>query len=703
MKSFNNLFSIHKLSLYVVLVVSGPSCAYAQVSNPLELFALDGKRNIMAEENFGIINGKITTRVHHGDIGTISGLFAPPYASSNFLLEPRLFGEKVHTSGYRWYPFEVQREGSINGISVKTATVMPHGNRAALIAMTFSNQTGADILMPIQFHIEGGLDYVERWEFSRPRAERKTINRSEVNRLIKSNEAGSIVIATDIPELDWFELGSRWDAKITVPAGRDITFHIVVEIVEPGATGEAVSVILQNPALTIQQATKTHIRQVEDMFEKLPRFSASDKRLEDYYYRSLVTLLTNKWEVPEFVLQPYYGSGGVIGGCVGNYLWEFGLPAQIFPLYDPQASASHIKQFLKVDMTKHYLFEPMTGKGGGVWYQVNQDKIVELIYYYILHTGDVGFLDELVEGKSIYNHMLQNALFGDDLNKAITLVDYGEDGENHLELRRGYPYRGIMPDVNALRYLTYIRAYELTKLVGKPMGQLLARAEELKDLLKHELWSTKDQWFFFRYDGKKDIRYTNFMYTLIGTGVFDAEVEQGLLSHLNEREFLGDYGIHSISKLDPAYDQVDIDHGGGGSYMAFPPLICQRLYNAGFAKAADDLLERHLWWGERLPYWGDSKVANYMGYREDTPLQSDFDACTGAQTFIFGLFGVKVGLDGSVTVNPTVPSFPPEIRLEGLKIRDKEISITANETEYRVMANGKSHRAPIGIPIVLAP
>ena len=83
------------------------------------------------------------------------------------------------------------------------------------------------------------------------------------------------------------------------------------------------------------------------------------------------------------------------------------------------------------------------------------------------------------------------------------------------------------------------------------MGQLLARAEELKDLLKHELWSTKDQWFFFRYDGKKDIRYTNFMYTLIGTGVFDAEVEQGLLSHLNEREFLGDYGIHSISKPRP--------------------------------------------------------------------------------------------------------------------------------------------------------
>ena len=697
-----NRFLVYLLALSMVSATSNLRCIYAQ-SDPLELFALDGQRNIMAEENFGIINGKITTRVHYRDIGTFSGLFAPPYASSDFLLETRLFGEKVPTFDYRWYPFEVRREGEINGIAVKTLTVLADGKRAGLMALTFTNETGMDILMPIQFHIQGGVNYVGRWEFMWPKATDKTATAIDGSRLIKSNREGSIIIDSDIPGLEWFELGARWETKITVAAGAEVTYHVAVEMGGPDITGKAVSSILLNPVEATQQARATHVQHVRDILDKLPRFSASDKRLEDYYYRSLVTLITNKWQVPEFILQPYYSSGAVIGGCVGNYLWEFGLPAQIFPLYDPQASASHIKQFLKVDMTKHYLFEPMTGRGGGVWYQVNQDKIVELIYYYVVHTGDVDFLDEVVEGKRIYDHMLQNALFGDNLHKKVTLVDYGEAGENHLELRRGYPYRGVMPDVNALRYLTYIRAYELTKLVGKPMEKLLTRAEALKDLLKRELWSEKDQWFFFRYDGKKDIRWTNFMYTLIGTGVFDEQVEQGLLSHLNEREFLGGYGIHSISKLDPAYDQSDIDHGGGGSYMAFPPLICQRLYNAGFAKEADDLLLRHLWWGERLPYWGDSKMANFMWYRDDTPLQSDFDSITGAQTFIFGLFGVKVGLDGSITVNPTVPSFSPEIRLEGLKIRGKHINITANATDYHVVVDGKEYHAPIGTAIALTP
>ena len=113
----------------------------------------------------------------------------------------------------------------------------------------------------------------------------------------------------------------------------------------------------------------------EKLFEK-------GGKLEKYYYRSLVNLIMTKWNVPEFVVQPYYGTGAVIGGCVGNYLWAFAIPAQIFPLYDPVAFRDHIKQFLKTDITRHFLFEPMSGDGGGPWYPVNQDKIIEAIYLF---------------------------------------------------------------------------------------------------------------------------------------------------------------------------------------------------------------------------------------------------------------------------------------------------------------------------------
>ena len=685
--------------LYMVLFFQSLLPTVAQEINPSELFALEGSRNIMKEQNFGIINGHATCRVNYHDVGTISSFFAPPYASSDFLMELRLFGEQVATHNYRWYPFEVRRSGEINGLEVSTITTLPHGRRAGLMVVRLHNRTGDSLVAPVQLHIQGGLNYVERWDFQRPDARGKTGNSVENGVMARENKDGRMVVATDFPGMEWFELGSRWDTRVTLAPGEEREYHIGMELGGTELPRNTVQSLLANADSEVAAARQHHTDEVNQLLNRLPRFYASDKRLEDYYYRSLVTLLTNKWDVREFALQPYYGSGAVIGGSVTLHLWEFGLPAQIFPLYDAGIAKAHIKQFLKVDITKRSRFEPMTGEGAGSWYQVNQDKIIELIYYYVLHTGDAGFLHEVVDGLTVYEHVLKNALFGDDLDKEVTLVDYGDIGENHLELQRGYPYRGVMPDVNALRYLSYIRAYELSKLAGKPVAPLPERAEALKALLKRELWSERDRWFHFRYDGKGDIRYTNFMYTLIGTGVFDEEVERGLLSHLNGREFLGEYGIHSISKLDPAYDQVDIDHGGGGSYVAFPPLICQRLYNAGFAEAADDLLERHLWWGERLPYWGDSKVANYMGYREDTPLQSDFDACTGAQAFIFGLFGVKVGLDGSITVNPTVPSFSPEIRLEGLKIRGREITIEAKGDRYTVTVDGKTLTAESGKPM----
>src|SRR5690606_18136354 len=334
----------------------------------------DGNKNLMLEENFGIINGRVTTRVHHQDVGTISGLYAPPYASSDFLLEMTLFGERVQTTGYRWYPYKVIREGEVNGVAVTSNTVLTADHRAGLLRMTFHNQTGVAVVMPIQFHIRGGLNYTDKWEFARPKGDRKTQNTVTSSNLTKSNTEGSIILSSDIPDMVWFELGSRWDTKIMLGAGETASYHLAFEIGAPNMKGEAVSDILNDPERAINDARDRYTNQVKDIFTALPRFSALDKRLENYYNRSLVTLITNSWQVPEFILQPYYGSGGVIGGCVGNYLWEFGLPAQLFPLYDPQASKEHIKQFLKIDNTRIFLFYPMKGYAGGQWLTEVQDQ-----------------------------------------------------------------------------------------------------------------------------------------------------------------------------------------------------------------------------------------------------------------------------------------------------------------------------------------
>ena len=69
---------------------------------------------------------------------------------------------------------------------------------------------------------------------------------------------------------------------------------------------------------------------------------------------------------------------------------------------------------------------PSTEQGDGPTYLVNQEKIIGCIYYYVLHTGDVSFLEEQINGKSILDWVFHYATFGDDLSKPAVLVDYGE-------------------------------------------------------------------------------------------------------------------------------------------------------------------------------------------------------------------------------------------------------------------------------------
>ena len=231
-----------------------------------------------------------------------------------------------------------------------------------------------------------------------------------------------------------------------------------------------------------------------------------------------------------------------------------------------------------------------------------------------------------MNGKTVLDWVVDHATYKDDFSQPAVLLDYG-GGNNHLELRRQYRYDNYMPDLNGRRYNNYILAWRLTGLSGNRNEALRERALNLKPFLKSELWSPQDRWFFFRFaNGKRELRYTVQMYKMFGGGVLDSEQEEGLLSHLNQEEFLSDYGLHSMSKKDPAYDQVDIDNGGGGICTAFVPRIAELLYASGHSAQAEDLFARVLWWSERVPYWSDSMVANQIEYRKDTPLQNQFDA-----------------------------------------------------------------------------
>ncbi len=665
-----------------------------------DLFALEGRDNIVEEAHFGIVNGLATIGVNYKDIGSVAGLWAPPYVSSDFAVTVKVSGKPIATDTYTWLPFEVQRRGKIESIEADTATMLCPGMRGGMIAVELKNAASDAKTLSIELGISGTLDRVVNWEFQR--AESHSSTTASFNGSVVTLSQGDIAIAvgTNLDGSSWNADGKRWQGEISLPASETRTWYVAFAIgPEPEAVA-ACAKALAAPGATLEAARAEYQRHVDDLFAKLPAFDSDNASLVRLYNRSLVHLIMNRWDVPEFVLHPYYSTGSVKGGCVCNYLWNFGETWELLPLYDPAAMREHIKQFLKTDLVEHFAFMPVTGEAFGPWYMVNQEKIIGLIYYYVKNTGDTAFLRDTVAGKTILDWVVFHATVKDDTSKPVALIDYGPSN-SHLELRRGYPYNHVMPDLNGRRYMNYRMAAALCDIADRPEPNLLERASALKALLKQELWDSEAQWFWFEDDkGAKDLRYTVQLYKLFGSGVLDPDEEMGLLAHLNETEFLSEQGLHSMSKTDIAYDQVDIDNGGGGICTSFTPQIAERLYKSNHAGRADDILRRILWWGERMPYWGDSLVANSIDYRKDTPLQCTLDGIAVAQCIIFGMFGVDAGLDGVVTINPHLPPYATRIALKGLKLRGKTFDIEVSGARYSVSVDGMTHGQPLGKPFM---
>ena len=692
------------LAVYILaaLLASAESSTCAAPAASTEdgnsVFDMEGQQIIQDEANLGIIHGKLTASIPYRNVAGISGLWSPPYVSSNFMFDGRIAGQRIPTTKWKWRPYQVERQGKLGDVSVASTTTLIYGHRAAVVS--FQVENSGDAAVPLEFFTLAWLDSVRDWDFARPDSRTEALPDASGSLLTLRQGDMAIVVGVDSQETAWEVSGNLGHAVTSIPANQSSTISVVVTIGAADEAAASVATILADVAGSLAAAKKEYARQVDALFEKLPTLDSDNAQLVRWYNRSLVHLLTNRWELPDFVLQPYYSTGGMNGGCVANYLWDFGEPWELFPLYDAPASRAHIKHFLSLDLMKHFNFMPITGEANGPWYMVNQEKIIGLVYYYVLLTGDKTFLDDTVDGKSILDHMVLHAMFGDDVSKPMALIDYGPSG-SHLELRRGMPYNHVSPDLNARRYANYLRAATLCDLAGKPAPYLRERAELLKPLLKAELWDANARWFSFKnLEGRRDLRYTVQMFKPVGSGVLDKECEEGVLSHLNDEEFLSAYGLHSLSKRDPAFDQLDYDNGGGGICTCFPGQIIERLYQAEKPELAADLMSRLLWWGDVMPYWGDSSAANCIDYRRDTPLQCTFDGTTAAQCIIFGTFGVRVRPNGDIEFRPHQLPFASKMSLHGIKVRGQVFDVRVDGPEYEVRTPHKAIACQIGKSVV---
>lgn len=685
------------------------------------VFAFRSENSVIEEKDLGIAARVASVLTPASSVTALGGLQACPYTNTGMSFDVRIGGERIPVSRWHWLPTAMLREGERGALAVRTLTAMLYDGRGAVEKITVKNKTDAPLSVPLQVMYRGVTRREERWEFSIPAPSRSTLaDYFEKDGMIGSAADGcSFLITSSLEGMKMFRAAYLWENELTLPAHTEVTFYFSVHIGPDAACMAEAKATAGRYEEHIEQSFDYLSGEVARIHNVLPRLHSSDPELDAYYYRCLVTYILCRWDNPELCVMPYFSTGSVNGACMCSYLWDWCGGLMLHPVYDAETNKRQIRALLRNDLTRSFALNPVTSGPVGPWYQVNQEKIILMVYHHVLTTGDRAFLFEDVNGKTVIEHMREQAYVCDDPTREVALYDYGVgkleparpgwrgaeymwygEGNDHLELRLGIPYHGVMPDLNARRYMNYMRVYELTCVAGMPDEVLPKRAAALKEKLR-ALWNEEARWYDFVAGGKRDTRYTVQMFKFLNSPVIDAHEREGLISHLNEREFLSKFGLHSMSKLDAAYDQDDIDNGGGGICTHFTNQVCAQLYEIGEDALASDILSRILWWGTRLPYMGDSCAANMMVNREDTPLQGDISSVSGAQMIFYYVFGIRPQFDGTVKISPVKHRPTDSMRIENARLCGKVFSVDVSGDAFTVTLEDKSYTARIGEEITV--
>lgn len=676
---------------------------FAEVPPTVARFAMDANTSLLAQEHLWVPGGALSVNPDLEGVGSFRNVIAPPWATTEFACRFAIDGAAVKSGRHRWMPGEFQSEGVLpSGVRVSSVLSPIVVERGLVEAIRLQNPTLQPVRLAIALTLSGEFAKVPKHKWTYGAVTRKPpagspnpvawtalkLQRDDAPAagLIVRSEQGVLRVASDLPGEAADSNG--WAGELVLAPGEARTFSLALAMGESDAAAALVRAGRADPAGSITTNRRRWEERIAELYRRVPRLSSSSRELVDFYDRSLLSYLVARWDGADFATQPYYPTSGLDGGALCLYAWDYSYTAMLNPLVHPESDRAVIKLLLNAGLFHNYSVLPFDGAPSGPWYAYNHYAITQLIYYYVLHTGDRAFLSERVNGRTVLEWARDHAVYLDRLDAPAGLIDYGTN-ENLLELHRTDAYLHFVPSPNAERCWSYRAVDEMAGWAGvKPFG-LARRADELAAVVHQKLWDPAARWFAaLDASGHPRLCYSIQIFDLLRQGILTPAERDGVLTHLNDKEFLSPWGVHSLARTDPGYDETDVDWGGPGVYTGDAPQLVQDLLGSGCEAAADDLLQRILWWGQRLPYYPQAIRADRGDYRHDGRANVIAGAM-GAQAVIFGLLGCAVKPDGAIELNPHLPAFATDLAFSGLKLRGRTLDVTLDRNGYRVVVDGQ--------------
>lgn len=617
----------------------------------------------------------------------IKGCFSPPFAAGDteltFMLESNHHlipdnGSRgkddcgLLLSGMEWRPEMIVRTGTyhyridrkLHSFYVNSKLIPLTGKAGFLTEISVENRSHLDIELAVHPILSAGHpSYIEleQWNFMPPAS--SDSEALPVDDHTWQNEQVKILLLSDV------------SMPVHFSPGDTSTFRFAVIFTRPGESATVAPDLNKLKTKTLN----CWYNKINLANRTLPKLESNIPGLEAYYRRSLISGLVCLWNNNDYITDPFPATSGMDGGSICCYPWDVaGYSAETLVMLLGEKSKDFLSAMLHSGIESHISMS-LSGTGLG-WcsYSYSMWSIIHLFWTILTMTGT---------GFELFDDVL--ALFKKEelrLEEFDHLKNYGRQ-HNLLEMRScGYEY--FVPSPNAERAWCYERMADVANALGRTdCTSYYPKAVSIKRSIIEKLWDEDKGWFCCIHpDGHSELVYSIQIYDVMRMGICDSVMEQRLTAHLQDGTFLGKYGVSSISAEDPVhYELNDTDWSGGGCYTGDGPVLAETLWTHGYSRLAFDVLKRHLWMGETLPYFPQEhycdKPAMPPGKRANI-----IAGVAGMQSILFGMFGLKCELDGRLVIDP----HPPEdgyVQVTDLKYGTMLIDIYIKGRDMKISAD----------------
>lgn len=310
----------------------------------------------------------------------------------------------------------------------------------------------------------------------------------------------------------------------------------------------------------------------------LPDLAIADPLLRRLYHTGIATILFLRTENPNSRLGATYLAVRGQQRPARVYLWDVGC----VPLsrLDPQGSKRILEAWMGAHLDRHMDIDFITGKSLENHYATNHMYLVYSAGHYLRDTGDSAWLDKEIAGRTVFQHLLDNALAWKKVRDPRTgLADYTES--DLLEVVSTYDGQVAALQAGSVGAMRTMADLAESRDLPDLAADLRAEAAELaKRTIEHLYVAGEGVWRCIHRDGATPI--VRHIYDSLTTLEFLGEdlgpERQAEIIAFFWRELAVDSWVHALSPADvDAYWNKRADHSWCGSYPGWPALMARCL------------------------------------------------------------------------------------------------------------------------------